>query len=96
MAGQYFPVFLPCVWAGMLLAPPELSPAPSAVWRTYVSYTGNAQHVVFQRITTHKPKHESTVAQKDGWLDMEIAEISASLPPPAAYVKELLKQEKYL
>lgn len=80
----------------MLLAPPELSPAPSAVWRTYVNYTGNAQHVVFQRITTHKPKHESTVAQKDGWLDMEIAEISASLPPPAAYVEELLKQEKYL
>lgn len=82
----------------MLLAPPELSPAPEAMYvrRMCVSYTGNAQHVVFQRITTHKPKHESAVAQKDGWLDMEIVEISASLPPPAAYVEELLKQEKYL
>lgn len=95
MARQYFPVFLPCVWAGMLLAPPELSPAPGAVGRMYVNYTGNDQHMVFQRITTHKPKHESVVAQKDGWLDMEIPEISPSLPPPAAYAEELLKQEKY-
>lgn len=80
----------------MLLAPPELSPAPRAMGRMSVSDTGNAQHVVFQRNTTHKPKHESAVAQKRGWLDMEIAAISASLPAPAAYVEELLKQEKYL
>lgn len=53
--------------------------------------TSRAQHVVFQRITTHKQKHEFVVAQKDGCLDMEIAEISASLPA-AAYVGELLKQ----
>lgn len=50
----------------------------------------SAQHVVFQRSPTRTHRHELVVAQKDACLDMEIAELSASLPA-AADVGGLLK-----
>lgn len=79
MVGRHLLVLLPCPYAGLLLAPPEPSPAQSTARKTYARYAVCAQHMVFQRIAMYKPKHGFAVAQKDGSLDMEIAGISASL-----------------
>lgn len=70
-------VLLACPHTRLLLGPPEHSPARRAARHERAML---CMRVVFQRITTYKPKHEFVVAQKNSWFDMETVEISASLP----------------